>query len=108
MLVFMTKKFYTAKNDRIFKSIFCNEEDTYLLKEFLSRLLGRDVLVIKFLRNELVVDNALTKEKRVDLLCLVDGMYINIEINTEKNNKYLHVRNFTYFTEIYNKKNLKI
>lgn len=103
----MSKKFYTAKNDRIFKAIFCNEEDTYLLKEFLSRLLNKNVRVIRFLRNELIINNVLSKEKRVDLLCLVDDTYVHIEINTEKNNKYLHVRNFTYFTEIYDKKTLR-
>ena len=25
-------KFYTAKNDNVFKAIFCDEKDTYLLK----------------------------------------------------------------------------
>lgn len=101
------KKFYTAKNDRIFKVVFCCEDDTYLLKEFLSRLLNKNVIAIRFLRSELNINNVLNKEKRVDLLALVNDIYVHIEINTEKDKKYLHVRNFTYFTEIYNKKTLR-
>lgn len=101
------KKFYTARNDRIFKAIFCNEEDTYLLEYFLSRLFSKDVKAIRFLRNELNVTNVLNKERRVDLLALADNMFVHIELNTEKNKRYLHVRNFTYFTEIYDKKTLR-
>ena len=33
------KKFYTAKYDRVFKTIFCNEDDPTLLKELLERIL---------------------------------------------------------------------
>ena len=33
------KKFYTAKYDRVFKTIFCNEDDHTLLKELLERIL---------------------------------------------------------------------
>ena len=35
------KKFYTAKYDRVFKTIFCNEDDPTLLKELLERILKR-------------------------------------------------------------------
>ena len=33
------KKFYTAKFDRVFKTIFCDEDDHTLLKELLERIL---------------------------------------------------------------------
>ena len=44
----MARKIYTAKNDRMFKALFCDEENTYLLKEFLERIYFNDVSKIKF------------------------------------------------------------
>lgn len=46
------KKFYTSKYDIVFKSVFIDEDNPYLLKEFLSRLLKRNVESIKFLKTE--------------------------------------------------------
>ena len=37
----------------------------------------------------------------------VNGVTLHIEINSEANATYLHIRNFSYFSEIYNKKTLK-
>jgi len=31
----MKKKFYTAKYDRVFKTVLCDEENPHLLQEFL-------------------------------------------------------------------------
>lgn len=44
------EKFYTGKNDLVFKCVFLDENDTYLLQEFLSRLLKRKVNNIIFKR----------------------------------------------------------
>ena len=38
----MKDKFYTAKYDRVFKDIFCDEDNKELLREFLSRTLKRE------------------------------------------------------------------
>ena len=103
----MPKKFYIAKYDRVFKALFCNEDDTYLLKEFLTRLLDKEIKHINFLNNELLINNVSSKNKTVDLLAVADDMYVHIEVNTSRDKKYFHIRNFTYFTEIYNKKTLK-
>ena len=103
----MSRKFYTAKNDRMFKAIFCNEDNTYLFKEFLSRLLESDVKIIRYLRNEIEVRHASSKSKTVDILAEVDKKIVHIEINSEYNKTYLHIRNFTYFTEVYDKKTLR-
>ena len=32
----MRKKFYTAKFDRVFRTVLCNEDDKSLMQEFLS------------------------------------------------------------------------
>lgn len=97
------KKFYTAKYDRVFKKILCNEEDTGLLQEFLSRILKKKVEVIEFLRNELPVTTTEEKMKTVDVLVKVDGEYVHSEININ-NGKYLHTRNFIYFSALYCRK----
>ena len=103
----MARKIYTAKNDRMFKALFCDEENTYLLKEFLERIYFNDISKIKFLRSELVIKNIKSKNRTVDVLVEVDGVILHIEINSEASATYLHIRNFSYFSEIYNKKTLK-
>ena len=103
----MSRKIYTAKNDRMFKATFCDEENTYLLKEFLERIYFNDISKIKFLRSELVIKNIKSKNRMVDVLVEVDGVILHIEINSEASATYLHIRNFSYFSEIYNKKTLK-
>lgn len=70
---------------------------------FLSRFLERNVEDIPFLRSELEVRNIDERVKIVDVLAIVDGEYIHIEMNTSTK-PYLHCRNFNYFTALYNKK----
>lgn len=97
------KKFYTAKYDRVFKTILCDEDNKELLQEFLTRLLKKKVEIIEFLRTELPVATTVEKVKTVDVLVKVDGEYTHIEINSNMP-KYLHIRNFIYFSSIYSKK----
>lgn len=100
----MTKnKFYTAKYDRVFKTVLCDEDDKELLQEFLSRILERKVEIIEFLRNELSVNTTVERVKTVDVLVKVDGEYIHIELNGTSPN-YLHVRNFIFFSTLFSKK----
>lgn len=96
-------KFYTAKYDRVFKAIFCDEDNKELMKEFLSRILERNVEDVTFLRSELEVRNTSERVKTVDVLVNVSGKYIHIEMNTSPT-PYLHCWNFNYFTTLYNKK----
>lgn len=98
-----TKKFYTAKYDRVFKSVLCDEDNPYLFQEFLSRILKKKVEIVEFLRNELPISNSLEKVKTVDVLVKADCEYIHIEINIGIPT-YLHIRNFIYFSTIYSKK----
>jgi len=72
------------------------------MKEFLSRILNKKVEKVEFLRSELNITNVLERTKTVDVLVLVDKKYIHIEMNAGFK-KYLHYRNFSYFTSIYTK-----
>ena len=100
------KKFYTAKYDRVFKTIFCNEDDPTLLKELLERILKQKIESIEFLRSELQVVSTDDKSKTVDVLVKVDDEYLHIELNCNYKN-YLHTRNFIYFTNIYSRKTVR-
>ncbi len=99
----MVTKFYTAKYDRVFKTIFCDEDNPILLKKLLSRILKKDVEIIEFLRNELPVISTIDKVKIVDVLVKDGDEYLHIELNCNYSD-YLHTRNFIYFTNIYSRK----
>jgi len=99
----MEKKFYTAKYDRVFKTVLCDEDNPHLLQEFLSRVLKKKIEIVEFLRNELLVNDVLDKVKTVDVLVKADNEYIHIEINIGIPS-YLHIRNFIYFSTLYSKK----
>ncbi len=83
------KKYYTAKYDRVFKTIFCNEDDTYLMREFLTRILERKVEEVQFLRNEIGIENVEEQVKTVDVFALVDGVYLHIEMNTGRGEEFM-------------------
>lgn len=93
----MEKKFYTAKYDRVFKTIFCSNEK--LLKEFMERLLDIKIDTIEYLRNEINVNNVNEKVKTVDLLLLINKEYYHIEINTN-HDSFIPFRNLLYFFSI--------
>ena len=46
------EKYYTSRYDVVFKSVFLDENNSYLLREFLSRLLKREVEEIIYLKQE--------------------------------------------------------
>ena len=97
------KKFYKGKVDRVFKSIFANEDDPSLLQEFLSRLLDKKIEIIHFLKNEQPIVSVNDKTKSVDLLVKIDNEYTHLEVNTSSN-LLIRTRNFNYFTNIYSRK----
>ncbi|MBD9106054.1 hypothetical protein EGW03_06345, partial [bacterium] len=85
------KKFYTAKFDRVFKTIFCDEDNLSLLKELLERIFKKKIESIEFLRSELPVVSVIDRSKTVDVLVKVDNEYLHIELNCNYKN-YLHTR----------------
>jgi hypothetical protein len=90
------KKFYTAKNDIVFKTIFINDNDYSLMNALLSEILGCEVKVIRYLKNELDIKDIDEREKRVDALIEADGKKIHLELNTDCS-KAIRYRNYIYF-----------
>jgi len=97
------KIFYTAKNDKVFKTILGNEDNKELLRKFLERILEKEIEDITYLKNELTINYPEEKRKTVDLLVKTKNEYIHIELNNGYNN-YLHMRNFCYLANLYSKK----
>ena len=97
------KIFYTAKNDKVFKTILGNEDNKELLRKFLERILEKEIKDITYLKNELTINYPEEKRKTVDLLVKAKNEYIHIELNNGYSN-YLHMRNFCYLANLYSKK----
>ena len=98
-----TKTFFTAKNDKVFKTIMADEDNKKMLIKFLERILNKKIEELTYLKNELTINYPLEKRKTVDVLVKTEDLYIHLELNNGYND-YLHMRNFCYFTNIYSKK----
>ena len=61
------EKFYTSRNDRVFKEIFMKEENKDILKSLLESILKLKISDIKFLNLERNVDNIKVRRKHFDL-----------------------------------------
>ena len=95
-------KFYTARTDRVFKTIMCDENDKEFFIEFLERIINKKIYSLEFLNNELPISTVVERNKTVDCLVKTEDRYIHIELNS-KNPRYLHNRNFAFFTSLYAK-----
>ncbi|MBQ8219095.1 MAG: PD-(D/E)XK nuclease family transposase, partial [Bacilli bacterium] len=62
------KKFYKIRNDIVFKSIFCKEENKELLERLIKEVIGEDVTVISLNVPELIKDKVYVKGKTLDVL----------------------------------------
>ena len=93
-------KFYTAKYDRVFKSIICDEKGFKILKKVLTSSLDMDVDTIEIKKCELPVGNVSERVKIVDLIVLINqSNIIHVELNLETNHT-LRFRNFAYFSTV--------
>ena len=90
------KKFYTAKNDMVFKTIFIDNKDHTLMNALLSEILDTEVKVIKYLKNELDIKDVGEREKRVDALIDANGKRIHLELNNDASAS-IRNRNLIYF-----------
>ena len=87
--------FYTAKNDNVFKSIFCDEHDTFLLKTLIERCLKIKIKLLEIHSPERIKENIYAKGQRLDVLVKADDKLINIEVNSGYY-EALHRKSFGY------------
>ena len=93
-------KFYTAKNDNVFKSIFCDEHNSFLLKTLIERCLKEKIEIIEIHSPEKIKDNIYAKGQRLDVLVKADEKLVNIEVNSGYY-EALHRKNFGYIGNKY-------
>jgi len=94
------KRFYKIRNDIVFKSIFCKEENKELLERLIKEVIGEDVTVISLNVPELIKDKVYVKGKILDVLVKTKDKEINSEINSVTNT-YLRRRNAAYIFKRY-------
>ena len=96
----MKKEFYTCKNDRAFKEVFLNPNNSDLLKALLEFILKIKINELEIKKTELLSGNVNIKDKRVGALVYTGNKKIEIEINSQ-NKDYLHTRSTAYICNIY-------
>ena len=94
------QKYFKAKNDAMFKAIFCNENNRDLLTRLLEDILDTKVTIKKVSVPELIKKNIYVKGKTLDVLVETDSEEINIEVNSYSN-KVLRRRNASYIFSRY-------
>ena len=96
----MKKKFYKAKNDSMFKAIFCNENNRDLLERLIEDTIKMKVKIKRVKAPELLKKNIYVKGKTLDVLVSTDIGEINVEVNTYSDYE-LHRRNASYIFSRY-------
>ena len=94
------EKFYTSRNDRVFKEIFMKEENKDILKSLLESILNLKISDIKFLNLERNVDNIKVRRKHFDLFLDTDIGKVQVEVKAQSQ-KYIHPRNAAFIFDIY-------
>ena len=92
--------FYTCRNDRTFKEVFLNPNNSDLLKALLEFILKIKIDKLEIKKTELLSGNVNIKDKRVDAIVHTGNKKIEIEINSQ-NKDYLHTRSTAYICNIY-------
>ena len=92
--------FYTCRNDRAFKEVFLNPNNSDLLKALLEFILKIKIDKLEIKKTELLSGNVNIKDKRVDAIVYTGNKKIEIEINSQ-NKDYLHTRSTAYICNIY-------
>ena len=93
-------EFYTCRNDRAFKEVFLNPDNSDLLKALLEFILKIKIDKLEIKKTELLSGNVNIKDKRVDAIVHTGNKKIEIEINSQ-NKDYLHARSTAYICNIY-------
>ena len=92
--------FYTCRNDRAFKEVFLNSNNSDLLKALLEFILKIKIDKLEIKKTELLSGNVNIKDKRVDAIVHTGNKKIEIEINSQ-NKDYFHARSTSYICNVY-------
>lgn len=76
-------KVYTAKNDRVFKSIAHGNNGKVILEAILGNVFDEPVEILEFIPVELPQDTEDERKKVLDVLVRVGNRIINVEVNAQ-------------------------
>ncbi len=91
-------KFYTAKNDIVFKTIMLSHQN--ILKKIIESILEEEIEDLTVLNNELTIINVKSKRRIVDIYIQIKNLYVNVELNANPK-EYTNIRNSSYLFTIY-------
>ncbi|MFR5856965.1 MAG: PD-(D/E)XK nuclease family transposase [Bacilli bacterium] len=92
---------YTAKNDRLFKTVASNKYGKEILEALLSTIFNEKVEVLEFIPVELALDTESERKKTLDVLVRVDNKIINVEMNAQGLSEIVKIRNLSYLCKMF-------
>lgn len=96
-------KVYTAKNDRVFKSIAHGNNGKVILEAILGNVFDEPVEILEFIPIELPQDTEDERKKVLDVLVRVGNRIINVEVNAQGLSEVTKIRNLAYLCKLFSK-----
>jgi predicted transposase/invertase (TIGR01784 family) len=96
----INEKFFTAKNDRVFKILMFNDKNVKILKSFLETILKVKIDNINYLHTDENKGNIHLKQNNLDVLVDTNAGRIGIEMNAI-DKAFIHTRNVAYIADEY-------
>ena len=103
MLTEEKTKVYTAKNDRVFKSIAHGNNGKVILEAILGNVFDEPVEILEFIPVELPQDTEDERKKVLDVLVRVGNRIINVEVNAQGLSEVTKIRNLAYLCKLFSK-----
>ena len=103
MLTEEKTKVYTAKNDRVFKSIAHGNNGKVILEAILGNVFDEPVEILEFIPVELPQDTEDERKKVLDVLVRVGSRIINVEVNAQGLSEVTKIRNLAYLCKLFSK-----
>ena len=94
-------KVYTAKNDRLFKTIANGKDGKEILEALLSTIFNERVEILQFIPVELSLDTESERKKTLDVLVRVNNSIINVEMNAQGLSEIVKIRNLSYLCKLF-------
>ena len=103
MLTEEKTKVYTAKNDRVFKSVAHGNKGKVILEAILGNVFDEPVEILEFIPVELPQDTEDERKKVLDVLVRVGSRIINVEVNAQGLSEVTKIRNLAYLCKLFSK-----
>lgn len=96
-------KVFTAKNDRVFKTIANGNNGKVILEAILGNVFDEQVEILEFIPVELPLDTEEERKKTLDILVKVENRVINVEVNAQGLSQVTKIRNLAFLCKLFSK-----